>query len=72
MFASLFFFYNNFTKVIQKYDSRLFFVKAHLERAKNKQCNSGMMVCFSGMLYNLERTADNCVSIAEEYDFPGN
>lgn len=48
------------------------FNKAHLERVKNKQCNPGMMVCFSGILYNLERAADNCVSIAEEaLDNPG-
>ncbi len=48
------------------------FNKAHLNRIKNKQCDPGMTGCFSGILYNLERAAENCVSIAEEaLDNPG-
>lgn len=48
------------------------FSKAHLNRVKNKECDPGMMNCFSSILYNLERAADNCVSIAEEaLDNPG-
>ena len=40
------------------------FNKAHLNRVKNQQCDPGMTTFFSGILYNLERAADNCVSIA--------
>lgn len=48
------------------------FNKAHLNRVKNQQCDPEMTVDFSGILYNLERAADNCVSIAEEVlDNPG-
>ena len=48
------------------------FNKAHLNRVKNQQCDPEMTVDFSGILYNLERAADNCVSIAEEaLDNPG-
>lgn len=42
------------------------FNKAHLNRVKNQQCAPAMTAFFSGILYNLERAADNCVSIAEE------
>ena len=42
------------------------FNKAHLNRVKNQKCNPAMTGCFSGILYNLDRAADNCVSIAEE------
>ena len=48
------------------------FNKEHLKRVKNQQCDPGVMGNFSGILYNLERAADNCVSIAEEaLDNPG-
>lgn len=48
------------------------FNKAHLNRVKNQKCDPGMTTFFSGILYNLERAADNCVSIAEEaLDNPG-
>ena len=43
-----------------------------MNRVKNQQCDPEMTVDFSGILYNLERAADNCVSIAEEaLDNPG-
>ena len=42
------------------------FNKAHLNRVKEQKCAPGLTVYFSGILYNLERVADNCVSIAEE------
>ena len=42
------------------------FNKAHLNRVKNQKCDPAMTGCFSGILYNLDRAADNCVSIAEE------
>lgn len=42
------------------------FNKAHLNRVKEKKCNLGLTMDFSEILYNLERIADNCVSIAEE------
>lgn len=42
------------------------FNKAHLNRVKEQKCDSGLTMGFSGILYNLEREADNCVSIAEE------
>lgn len=48
------------------------FNKEHLHRVKNQQCDPSIIGCFSGILYNLERAADNCVSIAEEaLDNPG-
>ena len=37
-----------------------------LNRVKNQKCDPAMTGCFSGILYNLDRAADNCVSIAEE------
>ena len=42
------------------------FNKAHLNRVKEQKCDPGLTMGFSGILYNLEREADNCVSIAEE------
>lgn len=42
------------------------FNKAHLNRVKEQKCDPGLTMGFSGVLYNLEREADNCVSIAEE------
>ena len=42
------------------------FNKAHLNRVKEQKCDPGLTIGFSGILYNLERAADNCVSIAEE------
>ena len=42
------------------------FNKAHLNRVKNQKCDPAMTGYFSGILYNLDRAADNCVSIAEE------
>ena len=42
------------------------FNKAHLNRVKEQKCDPGLIIGFSGILYNLERAADNCVSIAEE------
>ena len=42
------------------------FNKAHLNRVKEQKCDPGLTMGFSGILYNLERAADNCVSIAEE------
>ncbi len=48
------------------------FNKEHLKRVKEQQCDPGIIGSFSGILYNLERAADNCVSIAEEaLDNPG-
>lgn len=40
--------------------------KAHLNRVKNEVCDASMTRYFSGILYNFDRMADNCVSIAEE------
>ena len=42
------------------------FNKAHLNRVKEQKCDPGLTMGFSGILYNLEREVDNCVSIAEE------
>lgn len=42
------------------------FNKAHLNRVKEQKCDPGLTIGFSRILYNLERAADNCVSIAEE------
>lgn len=42
------------------------FNKAHLNRVKEQKCDPGLTMGFSRILYNLEREADNCVSIAEE------
>ncbi len=40
--------------------------KAHLNRVKNEVCDASMTRYFSGIMYNFDRMADNCVSIAEE------
>ena len=40
--------------------------KAHLNRVKNDICDASMTGYFSGIIYNFDRMADNCVSIAEE------
>ena len=42
------------------------FTKAHMARVKKNLCDSSMLEDFSNLLYNLDRIADNCVSIAEE------
>lgn len=42
------------------------FNKAHMARIKKNVCDSSMIEDFSDLLYNLDRIADNCVSIAEE------
>ena len=42
------------------------FNKAHLARVKKNVCDPALLEDFSGILYNLDRIADNCVSIAEE------
>ena len=48
------------------------FNKAHLNRIKTKECIPGMTGYFSGILHNLDRAAESCVSIAEEaIDHPG-
>lgn len=40
--------------------------KAHLNRVKNEKCDASLTGYFSGIMYNFDRMADNCVSIAEE------
>ena len=40
--------------------------KAHLNRVKKEICDASMTGYFSGIMYNFDRMADNCVSIAEE------
>ena len=35
------------------------FNKAHLNRVKEQKCDPGLTICFSGILYNLEKTQDN-------------
>ena len=42
------------------------FNKAHLNRVKNNLCDPSMTGYFSGIIYNIDRMADNCVGIAEE------
>lgn len=42
------------------------FNKAHLARVKEKKCDASLTNEFSGILYNMERMAENCVAIAEE------
>lgn len=42
------------------------FNKAHLNRVKNNLCDASMTGYFSGIIYNIDRMADNCVGIAEE------
>ncbi len=40
--------------------------KAHLSRVKKNTCSSDMTKQYSNLLYNIDRIADNCVSISEE------
>ena len=40
--------------------------KAHLNRVEKKICDPALTQAYSRILYNLDRVADNCVSIAEE------
>ena len=42
------------------------FNKAHLKRVKNGICDAALTADFTGILYNLDRIADNCASVAEE------
>ncbi len=42
------------------------FNKAHLARVKEGICDASLTGDFSGVLYNMERMAENCVAIAEE------
>ncbi|MCI6888492.1 MAG: Na/Pi cotransporter family protein [Lachnospiraceae bacterium] len=42
------------------------FNKAHLERVEQQICDASLTADFSGVLYNMDRIADNCVAIAEE------
>lgn len=42
------------------------FNKAHLARVKGQICDPSLTADFSGILYNIDRIADNCVGIAEE------
>lgn len=42
------------------------FNKAHLKRVEKQLCDPSMTADFSGILYNMDRIADNCVGIAEE------
>jgi phosphate:Na+ symporter len=42
------------------------FNKAHLQRVKSKNCDEAMTPVYTGILYNMDRIGDNCVSIAEE------
>ena len=51
-------------KKMQKAEKK--FNKAHLNRVKNNLCDASMTGYFSGIFYNIDRMADNCVGIAEE------
>ena len=51
-------------KKMQKVEKQ--YNKAHLTRVKNEQCDASLTRNFSGMIYNFDRMADNCVGIAEE------
>lgn len=42
------------------------FNKAHLNRVKKKECSENLTADYSGILYSIDRLADNCVAIAEE------
>ena len=42
------------------------FNKAHVKRVKNGECSADLTADFTGILYSLNRIADNCVSVAEE------
>ena len=49
-------------KKMQKAEKK--FNKAHLNRVKNNLCDASMTGYFSGIIYNIDRMADNCVGIA--------
>ena len=51
-------------KKLSKAEKR--FSKAHLKRVKDKVCDSDLTSDYSAILYNFERIADNCATIAEE------
>lgn len=51
-------------KKMQKAEKK--FNKAHLNRVKNNLCDASMTGYFSGIIYNIDRMADNCAGIAEE------
>ena len=51
-------------KKMQKAEKK--FNKAHVNRVKNNLCDASMTGYFSGIIYNIDRMADNCVGIAEE------
>ena len=51
-------------KKMQKAEKK--FNKAHLNRVKNNLCDASTTGYFSGIIYNIDRMADNCVGIAEE------
>ena len=56
---------------VSKYSSKLRksekkFHKAHVQRVKNGECEPELTADFTGILYSLNRIADNCVSVAEE------
>ena len=40
--------------------------RSHLERVTRKECDAALTPDYTGILYGLDRIADNCVSIAEE------
>lgn len=40
--------------------------KAHLSRVEKNACSSDLTKAYSNLLYNIDRIADNCVSISEE------
>ena len=42
------------------------FHKAHVKRVKSGECSAQLTADFTGILYSLNRIADNCVSVAEE------
>ena len=60
-------FFPNFFKNKKKmHKAEKKYSKAHLNRVKNEVCDASMTRYFSGIMYNFDRMADNCVSIAEE------
>ena len=42
------------------------FHKAHVKRVKSGECDAALTADFTGILYDLNRIAGNCVSVAEE------
>ena len=55
---------------IMKKNGKIFLLTAQpetiLNRVKNNLCDPSMTGYFSGIIYNIDRMADNCVGIAEE------